>query len=1380
MATGPLKSALYLIVFAVGLTCTAAYYHVPEAREVVPMPASQAESERTEAASPSSAIEVDIAGVADFLAELPGDERPQQLADWAAYGTLLSSGLSLEEIRDVTYDVAPVRLPELEEVLEYSFGGGRRLILPSGDVWLLYPESDEEWRGIVARMADRVRMELGEIPPRFVLYSYRSDVPGGTIAVRETATVRGSVLFSPEWGYAEASPKNADEMEAWLESVDDLTHVARSGRQGVVFGGRRVATSRRAGVGLEEVAALYQAHRGLERGQTELDEELASRSDSVIQPYSDAVDAFNEDLVPQYKDVVTVTPRFRSALDAAYRAVDLPAPKLDDAEPLEVLRDQFEAVESRLEPKLEEVTGQFLRQLVTEGRMIPSEPGFSLDPQWDVDGVIEDLRLLADSPTSIVRRARAISEGEDRAQDALYVDRNVVINADELVAAADERPADAVWVDPATAARARGIIREISGKTGTELEDGAIVPFLTLLRDSEDQEDPGLNALLRFIQADRRAQCARYDGDLQGTTVGMNLFYTDLLAKLWASVDYYYEAPTGEVPGFRSSPTDAVHVAPVFWDEVWKYPATRLWFGVRDEGYKGDPEDADGLNFAPIATRVYAAGSNPFSPGEETKPAERSRRVFGWWNQHYAAVADYEGEYHKQNQIMKWSIVTGWLVQNDVLPDLADHPVTRTHRFDEWYEESPSLRMKRPVPFLRHDDWEGGTECIEIIRSYGFPGAGSFMYVEGGVSLANGSAIKTATKIKGSVPKSLRRAAVNYDEVDVAAGKLQALRGTSFDVPRGRPLVQAHVSPGTRLRAGGSDRVAESFRVAIEGSKRDGRFGIAADRSPLGDLRFEKRPSGVSLHWNSGVARADKAAAERAADLLRFGGVDDLAVDPRFLPTQGEYVLSRADGSGEVIRLGLGGSGGGRAPPPPARRLVWGDPGEGPKRTSLRTAGEPPTSSASLIFEGILPTRKTVYVAEISEAEARARIQSLSWQRLTPSPLGSNGPGRVGRVFTDVGPSPEAKLVTVRRGSAGDKIETFVEPGGEVFVRQPKTGRGDLIEVVTREGIDHDFLVKLAETAEAEGSAQLSAGRALGLDAAKQVGKDDPVAAVKTLIRASEEDVLGDAVTALRTDPFLQTRVRAYGSRAPPSLSLSTDPLTTALAAVRRGDPSRAMAPLKSAVKSSELPEETLRELAAAGHRGAADAARLRQGRSVDVADAVVEVVDLEQVGRRIHSMVPKSALGEPELIPVSGRAAFREQLANLSPGEIYVEESRLLSTLDFDGRPGPSLARIIPSRDVQVEIFDSAPFGSFRPGVVVERSRPAGKAGAETVAASETRYVGRSLPVSARSEFGDVAPFLVVIRSCDLDEDGQVSEAERQICHGPVYEATADVAAPL
>src|SRR5205823_4126485 len=79
-----------------------------------------------------------------------------------------------------------------------------------------------------------------------------------------------------------------------------------------------------------------------------------------------------------------------------------------------------------------------------------------------------------------------------------------------------------------------------------------VVPLLRVtetLRRHDDALAQRWGLALREVARAYSFQQARYEGDLQGTEVGMNLFYTDLLTKLWA-LDYKKTAPVQHITEF--------------------------------------------------------------------------------------------------------------------------------------------------------------------------------------------------------------------------------------------------------------------------------------------------------------------------------------------------------------------------------------------------------------------------------------------------------------------------------------------------------------------------------------------------------------------------------------------------------------------------------------------------------------------------------------------------------------------------------------------------------------------------------------------------------------------------------------------------------------
>ena len=218
----------------------------------------------------------------------------------------------------------------------------------------------------------------------------------------------------------------------------------------------------------------------------------------------------------------------------------------------------------------------------------------------------------------------------------------------DAVEAGADLVADGVW-----GSRTRWCIRafqeenELPGEALQAIRPRLQMPPLSA-KDKSDELDI-VRDFLDKLRVHHNYQCARYDGDFQGTEVGMTLFYTDLLMKLW-SFAQRPELPA--VAGF--APETEFPVPAIYWDEIKRNPATRGWLGGRLESVTSLDREHSTI-FEPIATRLYNAASSPLFPGKEVPANFSAERFSSWWNAHYRAVADYEPQYHRLNQIMKWS-----------------------------------------------------------------------------------------------------------------------------------------------------------------------------------------------------------------------------------------------------------------------------------------------------------------------------------------------------------------------------------------------------------------------------------------------------------------------------------------------------------------------------------------------------------------------------------------------------------------------------------------------------------------------------------------------------------------------------------------------------
>src|SRR4029079_8017010 len=105
--------------------------------------------------------------------------------------------------------------------------------------------------------------------------------------------------------------------------------------------------------------------------------------------------------------------------------------------------------------------------------------------------------------------------------------------------------------------------------------------------------------------------------------------------------------------------------------------------------------------------------------GEGGRPGGAWRRSLGWWDRHFDEVADYEPQYHRQNQIMKWSLVTAALTDFPVARYLHDVSVPRGAQFGDWQRANRAkLRFSENLPAVHATIL--GKECIPIIASYAF------------------------------------------------------------------------------------------------------------------------------------------------------------------------------------------------------------------------------------------------------------------------------------------------------------------------------------------------------------------------------------------------------------------------------------------------------------------------------------------------------------------------------------------------------------------------------------------------------------------------------------------------------------------------------------
>jgi hypothetical protein len=426
-----------------------------------------------------------------------------------------------------------------------------------------------------------------------------------------------------------------------------------------------------------------------------------------------------------------------------------------------------------------------------------------------------------------------------------------------------------------------------------------------------------LEALQSLCPADREAVCkrrsqdlvlqhrfqkARYDGKLQGTEVGMVLFYTDLIMKLW-SLDFNGTVPRS-VAGFPNEVD--MEVAAIYQTEARDFPGTRLWLGSRDDGFQVMPK-GDGLVFARTTTRVFAVPNDPFTGKDRIESAEPhvyDRTLMTWWNDHYDEVARYEPQYQRLNEIMKWSQVLAWLNAHGrgyLLNSLQNVTVNHGNWFPDWARRHPELTYK---------DWDGigfkprgyegsTTEAMRILESVPFSAFGERSTWIGGVSLARRAELVTRSSLPEEVPVALRRGRLDFAKSDAATGKLKTLDGISYDFEVTAPNVSrmtARLDASQRLRGLVSEygatqqqrittRMLDGLHVEMKGAA-----------GSIGDLRVRQAGNGFRVGWHGREVDLGQRIARRFSLESEEGLLRNADVEAALRLSNNEYLVKMYDG----------------------------------------------------------------------------------------------------------------------------------------------------------------------------------------------------------------------------------------------------------------------------------------------------------------------------------------------------------------------------------------------------------------------------------------------------------------------------------------------------
>ena len=827
-------------------------------------------------------ITVSYLEAADWLVDLAEEDRDDQILDWTVLGLAGLLQLDVETLRDAFYDQVPVRDPLFSDMAANRSGPGRGLPDGQGGLNVLVPVDDPYASRTIGMVLDDYRKDAGSDPKEVTLRRYTIDHENKVVTL-ESEPPSPTDQVRKAHGYREMAVDTLDGLKDFLDQPQHLSRLEiRNGQ--LWAGGWNWPGTPTGHITPEDLTVLQRGYLAVLQGAGDKSETLPDLSGCPsLGAFADAlnlIEAFSlVETLEELKALIESDPALAQLFDpqeVSELSTDLDRTQTDE-ELQQVLSSFLDLLQERMDAMLAAVDSSDCN--LAAALQTSSEPGFSLDPGQPLT-VAELVSLLdpVDYPELTQHREivdfikkldeAVTAEGFDNVLHSDFV-TNELLTPEELLGfdyllkqtSTDEEIA--VVADLYRAMVLAHAEEVLNGEAGAGASDARPNPRK-------------LGSVLVNILDDRTPyQIARYDGGLQGTEAGMTYFYTDLLGKAWR-MEKGTGAPVGAVTGFV---TDIQARTP------WSHCKTedesgRLWFGLREEAITATPNWVD---LGSISTRVFTLIEDPSGNGVEIEPSYSFGRIIWWWDDHYLPMADYEPQYHRLDQLMRWSAAIGWLVDKNsvLLPEVPDGEVKGDWRFGDWLKVHPELRWHYDVPFVEPP--AETTEALLTLYSEPVDDCGTTWVLSGGISNPSIQRIGEIQEARPRLSPSVARAGLSTAGTDYSlsarSGTISTLKGAvtvqrvlgavmdktaTVDVSAtGRKVwslanVKAWVNESAPRQL--------SLTIAADGGQISQR--LSAQGLEVGELTVTANASSATVRWQPGVLDRVRRALTSLQDLL--------------------------------------------------------------------------------------------------------------------------------------------------------------------------------------------------------------------------------------------------------------------------------------------------------------------------------------------------------------------------------------------------------------------------------------------------------------------------------------------------------------------------------
>lgn len=765
---------------------------------------------------------------ADSLIKLTERQKKDQFLDWLLFTVESDRSFSTKEISEASYDISPVRYDYLKPVSNFEYGDTRSLYVGKETIVALIPQesSPEQRIDYLAHIADKHRQNLGRIPEKLEVFEYQLDLETDTAQLTRTEELKTNSLFDDKkYGYHQTYIKNLSDLNQFMAKVDDITF-AQVIDSDLLLGGRKIKSHSYGKISVEDVAALWQSEKQIE-----------------TQPHVFQVNGSGFSLDPGYD----------------YQGLQ---------ESLTKIKPRLIALKSNDKSLFSNKEIELVEKGLSENDEIPYLQLIDKFKQ-------NEENIFKSSLSKIDSQINARIELAKKELDQKINDYQNHLQLELNLAAAYLRKSN--YTAKEKQQKYKQKVTEFDLKFEKFKQD-LIDKKIQEIKNFEAQSNVVFSDISRFLETPKTKsfQTARYDGDLQGTEVGMVLYYTDLLAKLWV-LDYLGTTPEKYIADFQPLTKISTNISSIYEQELKKLPSTRVWFGHQDKGFQ-KANDGNSLLFARNTTRIFAASSNPLEPGKETIARTDSDAFLGWWDEHYEEIARYEPQYERLNEIMKWSLVISWLNESErgeLLGFLQGVQVNHDNWFPDWVQANiKQLKFKEwdtttcsedfynsseqpKVCFYPRGYKDTTTEAMPRLRSESFRQFGESKILSGGVSLANPKIISNRTPLPtvNKISDTSWRGNIDYRSINL---NNQILSFKTFDgatynlkVNQSFASIIAKAQDGAKLRNLDSELVNIELARQISRTNNGITINAVAGDTNIGNFNSSRTGNAFTVGWRS-------------------------------------------------------------------------------------------------------------------------------------------------------------------------------------------------------------------------------------------------------------------------------------------------------------------------------------------------------------------------------------------------------------------------------------------------------------------------------------------------------------------------------------------------